>query len=145
MSLILTQNNVLSLWGYNFHWCKMNSTFAVISTLIKSNIKEKRLKNYLMNVSTKELKDYLECASIYKRTSPKKETGLTEMIVYGCMTGTLNKKGIEDITIKEVKQILNKNSITIDSLPGHGNMGLKKKEIKSCDKEKKLLILLNKR
>ena len=145
MSLILTQNNVLSLWGYNFHWCKMNSTFAVISTLIKSNIKEKRLKNYLMNVSTKELKDYLECASIYKGTSPKKETGLTEMIVYGCMTGTLNKKGIEDITIKEVKQILKKNSITIDSLPGHGNMGLKKKEIKSCDKEKKLLILLNKR
>ena len=145
MSLILTQNNVLSLWGYNFHWCKMNSTFAVISTLIKSNIKEKRLKNYLMNVSTKELKDYLECASIYKGTSPKKETGLTEMIVYGCMTGTLNKKDIEDITIKEVKQILNKNSITIDSLPGHGNMGLKKKEIKSCDKEKKLLILLNKK
>ena len=131
MSLISTQNNVLSLWGYNFHWCKMNSTFAVISTLIKGNIKEKCLKNYLMNVSTKELKDYLECASIYKGTSPKKETNLTEMVVNGCMTGTLNKKDIEDTTIKEAKKILNKNSIAIDSLPGHGNMRLKKKEIMS--------------
>ena len=50
------------------------------------------------------------------------------MIVYGCMSGTLNKKDLKDITIKEAKQILNKNSITINSLPGHGNVGLKKKE-----------------
>ena len=114
----------------------MNSTFAVISTLIKSNIEEKYLINFLMNVSTKALKDYLECASIYKGTSPKKKTDLIEMIVYGCMSGTLNKKDLKDITIKEAKQILNKNSITINSLPGHGNMGLKKKEIKSQIKEK---------
>ena len=32
--------------------------------------------------------------------------------------------------MKEAKQILNKNKIAINSLPGHGNMGLKKKEIK---------------
>ena len=38
----------------------MNSAFAVISILIKSN----------MNVSAKGLKNYSECASIYKRTSP---------------------------------------------------------------------------
>ena len=75
----------------------MNSTFAVISTLIKSNIGEKYLKKFLMNVSTKGLKDYLECASIYKGTSPKKKTGLIEMIVYWFMTGTLNKKDVEDI------------------------------------------------
>ena len=67
-----------------------------------------------MNVSTKGLKDYLECASIYKGTSPKKKTDLIEMIVYGCMTGTINKKDIEDISINQVKQILNKNSITIN-------------------------------
>ena len=114
----------------------MNSTFAVKSTLMKSNIGEKCLINYLMNVSTKGLKDCLECASIYKGTSPKKKTDLIEMIVYGCMSGTLNKKDLKDITIKEAKQILNKNSITINSLPGHGNMGLKKKEIKSQIKEK---------
>ena len=78
----------------------MNSTFTVISTLIKSNIGEKRLVIFLMNVSTKGLKDYLECASIYKGTSPKKKTDLVEMIVYGCMTGTPNEKDLEDISIK---------------------------------------------
>ena len=36
-----------------------------------------------MNVSTKELKDYLECGSIYKGASPKKKTDLIEMIAYG--------------------------------------------------------------
>ena len=88
---------------------------------------EKCLINFLMNVSTKALKDYLECASIYKGASPKKKTDLIEMNVYGCMTQTLNKKDIEDISIKQEKQILNKKSITINSLPGYGNMGLKKK------------------
>ena len=44
----------------------MNSTFAVISILIKSNIEEKRLINFWMNVSTKGLKYYLECASTSK-------------------------------------------------------------------------------
>ena len=68
---------------------------------------EKCLINFLMNASTKTLKDYLECASIYKGASPKKKTDLIEMIVYGCMTRTLNKKDIEDISIKQEKQILN--------------------------------------
>ena len=89
-----------------------------------------------MKVSTRGLKDYLECASIYKGTSPKKKTDLIEMVVYGYMNGTLNKKDIEDISIKQANQILNKSNITIDSLPGYGNMGLKKKEIKSHIKEK---------
>ena len=70
----------------------MNSTFAVITKLIKSNIGEKCLINFLMNVSTKGLKDYLKSASIYKGTSPKKKTDLIEMMVYRCMTGTLNEK-----------------------------------------------------
>ena len=52
----------------------MNSTFDVISTLVKSNMGEKCLINFLMNVSTKALRDYLECANIYKGTSPKKKT-----------------------------------------------------------------------
>ena len=50
------------------------------------------LTNFLIDVSTKGLKDYLECASIYKGTSPKKKTHLIDMIVYGFMSGTLNKK-----------------------------------------------------
>ena len=51
----------------------MNLTFAVISTLVKSNIEEKCLIKFLMNVSIKVLKDYLECAPIYKGTSPKRK------------------------------------------------------------------------
>ena len=90
-----------------------------------------------MNVLSKGLKDYLSCVSIYNGASPKKKTDLIEMIVYGCMTGTLNKKYLEDISIKQAKQILNKNNI-IDSLPGYGNMGLKKKEIKHVSKKKLL-------
>ena len=64
----------------------MNSKLTVISTLIKINIEEKCLINFLMNVSTKALNDYLECAFIYKGTSSKKKTDLIEMIVYGCMS-----------------------------------------------------------
>ena len=37
----------------------MNSTFTVISSLVK-----KCLTHFLMNVSSKGLKDYLECASM---------------------------------------------------------------------------------
>ena len=62
----------------------MNSSFAAISTLIKSDIGEKCLINFLMNISAQALRDYLECANIYKGTSPKKKTDLIEMIVYGC-------------------------------------------------------------
>ena len=43
-----------------------------------------------------------------------KKTGLIEMMVYGCMTGTTTKKDIEDISIKQVKQMLNKNNISIN-------------------------------
>ena len=87
-------------------------------------------------MSTKGLKDYLECASIYRDTSPKKKTDLTEMIVYGYMTGTLNKKDLKDISVKQENQILIKNYITINLLPGHGNIGLKKKKFKPYVKEK---------
>ena len=52
------------------------------------------------------------------------------------MTGTLNKRDLEDISIKQANQILNKNNITIKSLLGYENVGLKKKEIKPFVKEK---------
>ena len=74
------------LWGKTFYWyIDMNSAFAVISTLVKSNIGEKCLINFLMNVSTKALRDYLEWANIYNGTSPKQKTDLIEMIIYGCI------------------------------------------------------------
>ena len=79
----------------------MNSSFAAISTLIKSDIGEKCLINFLMNISAQALRDYLECANIYKGTSPKKKTDLIEMIVYRCITEKLNKNGLEDISTKQ--------------------------------------------
>ena len=93
----------------------MNSAFVVISTLIKSNIGEKCIINFLMNISAQALRDYLECANIYNRTSPKKKTDLIEMIIYGCIIEKLNKKEIEDISIKQVNQILNKSNIIVKS------------------------------
>ena len=66
--------------NYYFYWVtflfnkifisikNMNSTFAVIRTLVKSNMGEKCLINFLMNVLTKGLR-----ANIYKGTSPKKK------------------------------------------------------------------------
>ena len=58
------------------------------------------LINFLTNVCSQALRDYLECAIIYKGNSPKKKTDLIEMIVYGCITEKLNKKEVEDISIK---------------------------------------------
>ena len=75
----------------------MNSSFVVISKLIKSNIGQKYLVNILMNVSTQALRNYLECTNIYKVNSSKKKTDLIEKIVCGCITEKLNKKGVEDI------------------------------------------------
>ena len=67
----------------------MNSNF---STLVKSNISERCPTNILTNVSSKALRDYLECANIYEENSPKKKTDLIEMIIYGCINGKLTKK-----------------------------------------------------
>ena len=103
----------------------MHSTFTVTSTLVKSNMGKKCLINFLMNVSTKALRDYSECANIYKGTSPKNKTNLIELIIYGCITEKLNKKDLEDISRKQSNQILNKNNIKVKSLPGYGNIDLK--------------------
>ena len=101
--------NVSFLLGNVFHRYKnMNSSFVAISTLIKSDNGEKCLINILMNISTQSLRDYLECANIYKGNASKKKTDLVEVIVYGCITDKLNKIGVEDISSKQANQILNK-------------------------------------
>ena len=43
------------------------------------------------------------------------------MTVYGCITNTLNKEGIEDISTKQADQVLNKSNISVISLPGYGD------------------------
>ena len=117
----------------------MNSNFAVISTLVKSNISERCLINFLTNVWSKALRDYLECANTYKGNSAKKKTDLFEMIIYGCINGKLNEKEIGDIWMKQANLILNKNAISTKSLPGYGNARLRKKEIIPLTKEKSFM------
>ena len=100
-----------------------------------------------MNISAQALRDYLECANIFKGTSPKKKSGLIEMIVYGCITEKSNQKQIEDISTKQANQILNKNNIIVKSLPGYGNAEWRKKEIQAHVKEKsfiKVSLITNK-
>ena len=48
----------------------------------------------------------------------------------------IDKREIEDISRKQANQILNKNNIIVKSLPGSGNAGLRKKEIKPFVEEK---------
>ena len=52
------------------------------------------------------------------------------MIVYGCMNGKLKNKVVDEISVKKAFTILRENNITIKSLPGYCNMGLRKKDIK---------------
>ena len=43
----------------------------------------------------------------------KKKTDLLEMIIYGCITNKLNKKGIEDISANHATKILKRNVMSI--------------------------------
>ena len=60
----------------------------------------------------------------------RKKTDLIEMIVYGSITGKLSKEPIKDISINRAMSILKEKNILLKSLPGYGNIGLKKKDIK---------------
>ena len=111
----------------------VNSSFVSIETLIKSNLGEKCLINIWMNISSDALRDYLERGQIYKGTSSKKKTDLVEMIVYGHITDKINKMRMEAISKKETNQILRSNKILVKSLPGYGNIELKRKEIVASD------------
>ena len=52
----------------------MYSSLVAISILVKSNIGEKCLTNFLMNMSTSALRKYLKLANIYQGESTKKKT-----------------------------------------------------------------------
>ena len=110
----------------------MNSTFIAISILVKSSLGEKCLVNALMNMSIDALTSYLDMANIYKCNSSKKKSDLVEMIVYGCIMNKINKTEIKDISTKELNGLLKEHKILVKSLPGYGNKGLRKKEIKPC-------------
>ena len=67
----------------------MNSSFLCISTLVKSNIPENSLINFLNEVIVQSLKNYLRLANVYDGNANKKKSDLIEMIIYGCMNGKL--------------------------------------------------------
>ena len=118
----------------------MNSSFVSISILIKSNISKTCLINFLNEVSSKSLRSYLKLANIYDGNSNKKNSDLIEMVIYGCINGKLNNKIVDDISINNMHNILKENDITIKSLPGYGNLGLRKKDIKPYIENNKLSV-----
>ena len=114
----------------------MYSTLVAISMLVQINIGEKCLTNFLMNVSTSALREYLRSANIYKGESTKKKIELIEMIVYGCITNSTNKYETKEISKDQASKILRENKIKLKSLPGYGNSELKKKDKKLVTNEK---------
>ena len=59
-----------------------------------------------------------------------KKSDLIEMIIYGCMNGKLNNTNFDDVSNNKVNTIFKEKGISIKSLPGYGNLGLKKKDLK---------------
>ena len=108
----------------------MNSSLICIGILVKSNISKHCLINFLNRVSSNALRAYLGFAEVYDGNANKKKSDLIEMIVYGCMNGKLKNKVVDEISVKRAYTILRENNINIKSLPGYGNMGLRKKDIK---------------
>ena len=114
----------------------MNSSLVCIGILVKSNISKLCLINFLNQVSSSALRKYLGAAEVYDGNANKKKSDLIEMIVYGCMNGKLKNKIVEDISFKRALTILKEYNVTIKSLPGYGNMGLRKKDIKAFKENK---------
>ena len=108
----------------------MNSSLVCIGILVKSNISKLCLIKFLNDVSSRALRAYLGLAEVYDGNANKKKSDLIEMIVYGCMNGKLKNKVVDEISVKRAYTILRENNINIKSLPGYGNMGLRKKDIK---------------
>ena len=120
----------------------MNSSFVCISILVKSKLPKNCLINHLNEISSQSLRSYLRLANIYDGNSNKKKSDLIEMIIYGCMNGNLKNMDINDISNNKVNTILKEKEISIKSLPGYGNLGLKKKDLKSYEENEKCSMKL---
>ena len=118
----------------------MNSSLVCINILLKKNVNKPSLINFLNEVSTKSLRDYLRLANIYDDNSNKK-SDLIEMIIYGCINGKLNNiKNIDHISTNKAHIILKENDIVIKSFPGYGNINKRKKDIKPYVENIKLSV-----
>ena len=120
----------------------MNSSFVCISILVKSRLPKNCLINYLNEVSSQSQRSYLRLANTYDGTSNKKKSDLIEMIIYGCMNGKLKDTNFDDISNNKVNTIFKEKGISIKSLRGCGNLGLKKKDLKPYVENDKCSIKL---
>ena len=120
----------------------MNSSFVCISILVKSRLPKNCLINYLNEVSSQSQRRYLRLANTYDGTSNKKKSDLIEMIIYGCMNGKLKDTNFDDISNNKVNAIFKEKGISIKSLRGYGNLGLKKKDLKPYVENDKCSIKL---
>ena len=114
----------------------MKSSLVCIGILVKSNISKHCLIKFLNEVSSSALRKYLGAAEVYDGNANKKKSDLIEMKVYGCMNGKLKNKIVEDISLNRAITLLREHKISIKSLPGNGNMRLRKKDIKPYVKSK---------
>ena len=120
----------------------MNSSFVCISILVKIKLWKNCLINHLNEISCQSLRSYLRLANIYDGNFNKKKSDLIEMIIYGCMNGKLKNMDINDISNDKVNTILKEKEISVKSLPGYGNLGLRKRDLKSYDENEKCSIKL---
>ena len=114
----------------------MKSSLVCIGILVKSNISKHCLIKFLNEVSSSALRKYLGAAEVYDGNANKKKSDLIEMKVYGCMNGKLKNKIVDDISLNRAITLLREHKISIKSLPGNGNMRLRKKDIKPYVKNK---------
>ena len=117
----------------------INSSLVCISVLVKSRLPMKCLVNYLNEVSSQSLRTYLRLANIYDGNSNKKKSDLIEMIIYVCINGKLKNTNF-DISNNKVNTILKEKGISMKSLPGYGNFGLKKRDLKPYVENEKCSI-----
>ena len=109
----------------------MKSSFACISILVKSKIPKNYLINFLNEISSQSLRSYLGLANIYDGNSNKMKSDLIEMIICGCMNGKLKNTNFDEISNNRANSLLKEKDICIKSLPGYGNLGLRKRDIKA--------------
>ena len=121
----------------------MNSSFVCISILVKSRFPKNCLINHLNEISSQSLRSYFRLANIYDGNSNKKKSDLIEMIIYGCMNGKLKNMDLNYISNNKVNTILKEKGISIKSLPGYGNLGLRKRDLKSYEESYVVLFKIN--
>ena len=116
----------------------MNSSLVCISVLVKSRLPMKCLVNYLNEVSSQSLRSYLRLANIYDGNSNNKKKWFNRND-YVCINGKLKNTNF-DISNNNVNTILKEKGISMKSLPGYGNLGLKKRDLKPYVENEKCSI-----